>query len=378
MSQLFLWNCDYLTERMMVPGGAAQYLGECITQFFMNPTNGALTYAIFFILAQKLSSKLLLQFFPTIRNKIRFPLSLVIPILLWYVAMLPHIPLTPTMAALLVMAVGCAVMSIQAKRIRLIILCLLIPVMYWLIGPMAALLIFCSIRWIPLTATLFTTCLIGSSYVMPYPLAQIAKGIDYDWSGVREMGTYEEMECDMLIRQQQWDKILEKFPAPKSPAVRSACLYASHQTGQMGYHEFLSRIAPPGGYSDNEPSVFCIGDLHFEVYFGTLSSAFMVSDMALMLNWVNISQRAAFEAMEYIPNYNKSARALKILTEISIITEQYDLARKYISIMDETTFYRGWAKKMRALVDNPKLIEQYPFFQKSRETYKKTEDAFFI
>ena len=95
MSQLFLWNCDYLTERMMVPGGAAQYLGECIAQFFMNPTNGALTYAILFILAQKLSSILLRQFFPTIKNKIRFPLSLVIPALLWYVAMLPHIPLTP-------------------------------------------------------------------------------------------------------------------------------------------------------------------------------------------------------------------------------------------------------------------------------------------
>ena len=82
--------------------------------------------------------------------------------------------------------------------------------------------------------------------------------------------------------------------------------------------------------------------------------------------------------MEYIPNYNKSARALRTLTELCIITEQYDVARKYLSILDETTFYRGWAQKMRALVDNPKLIEQYPFFQKSRESYKKTEDIFFI
>ncbi len=378
MSQLFLWNSDYFMERIIIPGGAAQYLGECITQFFMNPTNGALTYAIFFILAQKLSSKLLLQFFPTIRNKIRYPLSLVIPILLWYVAMLPHIPLTPTMAALLVMAVGCAVMSIQAKRIRLIILCLLIPVMYWLIGPMAALLIFCSIRWIPLTATLFTTCLIGSSYVMPYPLAQIAKGIDYDWSGVREMGTYEEMECDMLIRQQQWDKILEKFPAPKSPAVRSACILAYYQSGQMGYQELMSTIVIPISMYESAPSVFCLDDLHFNVYFGSLSSAFIVSELATQLSWPAISQRAAFEAMEYIPNYNKSGRALKKLTEICIITGQYDLAEKYLSILDETTFYRRWVKKMRPLVNNPKLIEQYPFMRKSRDSYLKTKDFFFI
>ena len=33
-SQLFLWNCDYLGERLMVPGGLAQYVGEWLVQFF--------------------------------------------------------------------------------------------------------------------------------------------------------------------------------------------------------------------------------------------------------------------------------------------------------------------------------------------------------
>ena len=356
MSVLFLWNTDYLMERLVVPGGLAQYLGEGIAQFFLNPFNAALVYAVLYVVAQQLTSRLLLQFFPTVKSRVRFPLSLILPCILWYLAMLPDVPLTPTVAALLVMTVGCVLMSISSKRLRLMVLCMLIPLMYWLTGPLAVLLVLCSIRWIPLTATLFAACLVGSSYVTPYPLEQIARGIDYHWSDTKKMGTYEEMECDMLMRQHEWNKILQRFNSPESSAVRTACLYACHQTGQMGY----------------------IGDLHFEVYLGTLSSAFMVSDMALMLNWVNIAQRAAFEAMEYIPNYNKSARALKTLTELCIITEQYDLARKYLSILDETTFYRGWAQKMRALVDHPKLIEQYPFFQKSRESYKKTEDAFFI
>ena len=378
MSVLFLWNTDYLMERLVVPGGFAQYLGEGIAQLFLNPLIAALFYAVLFAVAQQLTSRLLLQFFPAVKSKVRFPLSLILPCILWYLAMLPDVPLTPTVAALLVMTVGCVLMSIPSRRLRLMVLCMLIPLMYWLTGPIAVLLVLCSIRWIPLTATLFAACLVGSSYVTPYPLEQIARGIDYHWSDTKKMGTYEEMECDMLMRQHEWNKILQKFKSSESPAVRSACLYACHQTGQMGYHEFLLRIAPPVANFSNEPSVFCIGDLHFEVYLGTLSSAFMVSDQALMLNWVNIAQRAAFEAMEYIPNYNKSARALKTLTELCIITEQYDLARKYLSILDETTFYRGWAQKMRALVDHPKLIEQYPFFQKSRESYKKTEDAFFI
>ena len=243
---------------------------------------------------------------------------------------------------------------------------------------MAVLLVLCSIRWIPLTATLFAACLIGSSYVTPYPLEQIVKGIDYNWSGVRKMGTYEEMECDMLMRQQKWDKILQKFKSPESPAVRSAYIYALHQLGQMSKNEFLSRIVVPQNMYSSEPSVFCVGDVHFVVYFGSLSSAFMVSDLASMIYWPYISQRAAFEAMEYIPNYNKSGRALKRLTEICIITGQYELARKYLSILDETTFYRRWVQKMRPLVDNPQLIDQYPYFKQSRESYEQTEDIFFI
>lgn len=378
MSVLFLWNSGYLTERLMIPGGLAQYLGEGFAQFFLNPFNAALIYAVLFVTVQQLTSKLLRQFFPAIKDKERFPLSLIPPCILWYVAMLPQVPLTPTMALVLVMIVGCLVMGISSKRLRLIVLCLVIPVMYWLTGPMAVLLVLCSIRWIPLTATLFAACLIGSSYVTPYPLEQIVKGIDYNWSGVRKMGTYEEMECDMLMRQQKWDKILQKFKSPESPAVRSAYIYALHQLGQMSKNEFLSRIVVPQNMYSSEPSVFCVGDVLFVVYFGSLSSAFMVSDLASMIYWPYISQRAAFEAMEYIPNYNKSARALKRLTEICIITGQYELARKYLSILDETTFYRRWVQKMRPLVDNPQLIDQYPYFKQSRESYEQTEDIFFI
>ena len=118
--------------------------------------------------------------------------------------------------------------------------------------------------------------------------------------------------------------------------------------------------------------------MHFIVYFGSVSSAFIVSNLAALLSWPNISQRATFEAMEYIPNYNKSTRALKQLAETSIITEQYALAKKYLSILEETTFYRRWAKEMQSLADNPKLIEKYPLMQKSREKYEETTDIFFI
>ena len=377
-SLLFLWNTDYMMERLAIPGGLAQYLGEGLTQLFLNPVNAAVIYAILFVAAQLLSKKLLGQFFPKMKSTYRFILSLIPPIILWRVAMLPHIPLTPTIAILLVMGAGCAVMSLSAKRTRLIVLCATIPIMYWLTGPAAILLTVCCIKWIPLTAALFAACLIGSSYLVPYPLEQVVKGIDYDWSGVKEMGTYEEMECDMLIRQQNWAKIQQKFQTPVSPAVRSAVIVASYKTGQISYQQLMSRLVVPVERFEAEPSVFCTDDMHFVVYFGSVSSAFIVSNLASLLCWPNIAQRAAFEAMEYIPNHNKSARALKQLAENCIITEQYPLARKYLSILEETTFYRSWAHEMQSLVDNPQLIEKYPFMLKSREKYENTEDIFFI
>ena len=140
----------------------------------------------------------------------------------------------------------------------------------------------------------------------------------------------------------------------------------------------MNNLLVPVEQQDYAPSVFNRGYMEFVVNFGSVSSAFMVSDMAYLLYWTNISQRAAFEAMEYIPNYNKSGRALKRLVETNIISGHYDVARKYISILENTTFYRRWARSMRQFTDNPESIKNNPFFNKAQESYATTEDIFFI
>lgn len=377
MSQLFLWNSDYFMERIIIPGGFAQYLSEFLVQYFLNPINGAFTYALLFILEQQLASRWLQQFFPTLKERYRLVLSLVLPLVLWRVAMIPHIPVTPTIAVILVMGVGCVMMELR-KNIRLVSVCILIPIIYWLTGPATVLLLLCCLRWIPLTAALLASSIIGSSYLAPYPLRQVIKGVDYDWSGVKKMGSYEEMECDMLLRMNKWEKILQKYHNPMSPAVQSAILLASYQTGQIDKQELMHRIIGPADMPGREPTIFNYNGLHLMISFGNLSSAFMVSDIASLLNMYNISQRAAFEAMEYIPNHNKSGRALKRLVETSIITGQYDVAKKYLSILDETFFYKNWAEKTRPLVEHPEQIMEYPFYQKSKEFYENSEDYFFI
>lgn len=102
-----------------------------------------------------------------------------------------------------------------------------------------------------------------------------------------------------------------------------------------------------------------------------------VSDNMLVNGYVNSSQRNAFEAMELIPNYNKSARVLIRLIDTSIVTEQYELAQKYISILDETLFYRKKARQMRRFVENPQLIKGTNY-EKLSNHYKTTKDEFFM
>ena len=338
--QLFLWNTDYLMERLTMPGGLAQYLGEFIVQFFLNPVYGALWYAVLLVAAQLLmwrlfSNKrsllsnnlpLLSNNLPLLRNK-AWLLSYIVPFVLWALACNPNIPMTPIVAVVLTLAL----MNLlpKARKARFVTACVLVPVGYWLLGPAIVLMVIAPITSIVYHISLFVLlvfCIVGSTWLTPYPLRQVARGIDYYWEGDK-VGTYEEMEYDMEMRRQRWEVMATKVEQP--PTLKS------------------------------------------------VSSAFLMSEISLSMGMVNLSQRSAFEAMEAIPNYNKSARALRRLVETNIITGQYDVARKYIAILEETTFYRGWARKMTALMDHPEQIKDYPLYDRLKEIYDNGKDQFF-
>ena len=422
--QLFLWTGDYFAERIVIPGGFAQYLGEMICQFFINPINGAIAYTVIFIVAQLLSAQWVKRLFPSMKAAYRFVLSLVVPALLWWMAMNPQIPMTLTVAVLLVMGAGCLQTHPQPfpegkGEVRRWVswgcwVLVAVPVMYWLAGPVAVVLCLLPthpqplpvkegrsnsssapskgkgaqslsltrrICWGVVSLVVFAVCLIGSSFLTPYPLRQVVKGIDYTAADNRVgmlMSTYEEMECDMLMRQGEWQQVIHRFQNPESPAVRSAVLFAYHKAGAMGKMELMRTLVIPTQEQTAPLSVFNTGEVHFIVNFGSVSSAFIVSDMAMRLNWTNIAQRVAFDAMEYIPNCNKSGRAMKRLVETNIISGHYDVARKYIDILEKTTFYREWAQSMRQVTDNPELIKKHPYLYEASKEYANAVDVFFI
>ena len=81
----------------------------------------------------------------------------------------------------------------------------------------------------------------------------------------------------------------------------------------------------------------------------------IMSNVYLELGMLNMSQRAAFDLMESIPNGNKSGRAMKRLAETALYTGQPELALKYIRLLEQTLFYRKWASSMRRFAEHPEL-----------------------
>ncbi|MEE3445336.1 MAG: DUF6057 family protein, partial [Prevotella sp.] len=140
-SQLFLWNTDYLTERLAVPGGLAQYLGEFIVQFMINPVYGACWYVVLLVAALLLCRRL-------ITGQKWYLLSFLIPGVLWYLSCNPDIPMTPVVAVVLTLVL----MNLlpKGRKARWITASVMAPVGYWLLGPAILLLVVYAFHWLPL------------------------------------------------------------------------------------------------------------------------------------------------------------------------------------------------------------------------------------
>ena len=363
--QLFLWNSDYLMERLAVPGGLAQYLGEFIVQFFVKNVYGALWYVVLLVAVQLLTWQLMRSKQRTAKSSWIYLLSFIPSVILWYLACNPKIPMTPMVAVLLTLVL----MNLLPKHQKAcrIAAFAMIPIGYWLLGPAVVLLALyllftrgsnVMLRIAPLILLVF--CVVGSSWLTPYPLKQIARGVDYYWEK-ETMGTFEEMEYDMLMRQQRWDEMIEKYhqKGSESLSVNNAVLIVMWQQKRIDQQEVMRRINLDQRALKNIPS------------------AFLMSEVCMPLGMTNMSQRAAFEAMEAIPNYNKSARALQQLVQTNMITGNPKVALKYLSLLEQTTFYRGWARKMKNMVKQPELMKQHPHFHQLKEIYDHGEDMLF-
>ena len=371
--QLFLFNSDYLTERLSVPGGFSRYVGEFLTQFFMSEKTGACILALLLMAIQWLSWVLLHRCLPAVTEKLLFLISFLPAMKLCYLLCDIDVSMSLPVGVLLTLLLMALLPSGNTKSLSASLI--MIPFGYWLVGPVALLLAIYQLRFLrkPLKKVwvvtesmalvlLLVVCMWGSSYFVPYSLENIVKGIDYVAIQRDKAGTLEMMEYDYLQRKLAWEKVLEKANRvePKAKACHHIVNLARFYQHEISPEELKMSLYQP-----------------FTALTSTTSSM-MMSDLFFQMGFVNFAQRTMFEAMESTSNYNKSARALCRLTETAMITGQYEVALKYISILEETLFYRRWAQIMRQLATHPEGIKNHPKYGALQKIYGETEDELFI
>lgn len=193
---------------------------------------------------------------------------------------------------------------------------------------------------------------LDSARMLPYPKARVFRGIDYlrdptaffphEWY---TSDVYEQMEYSMLVRRQDWHAILDKAAkkAPMATASEAAVKLAQWKTGALsdeGMRQFMASY----GKLDH-PINIC-----------------MKSDLFFHLGLVNASRRYAFEFKQLIANGNQSGRMLKRLAETELVSGHDQLARKYLYILHDATFYRQWAEDVLPLTRSVKLLDAHPLY----------------
>ena len=409
--QFFMFDGDYFWGRVAEPGGFARYIAEFLVQFYNNVTLGALIIAVLFMLIQRLTWRLM-------RSESHYALSFIPSIMLWYAMGDESVMLTYVVALVMALAVALAWIKWSARWaqwVHWLVALLLVPVLYWLIGPLVLLVSVLMMPWaIAVACVVYSLALmLVSAHLLPFPVMRVMLGISYyrfpvtlpyilvvimvviclltylahklhkpkQWAHIAEVmlvfivliglvdqgydkKKYELIEYDYLVRVRDWNAIIAKAEkqTPDLPMSVSANNLALAMTGQLGDRAFEFYQRGPQGLFPKFERNFANSQLTGEIYFH--------------LGMINTAQRLAFESMEAIPNYNKSARAVKRLAETNIINGQYKIAEKYLRMLEKTVFYRPWAQRMIGILGNEKAINEHPLYGTLRQ-YKLQKDLLF-
>ena len=179
-----------------------------------------------------------------------------------------------------------------------------------------------------------------------------------------DMDKEEAMEYDQLVRNKQWQEIIEKAEekSPVSPFGVTCLNLALGKTGQMGDRMFEF-------YQNGTEGLLPEFQRDF-------TSPLPTSEAYYHLGMVNTAQRFTFEAMEAIPNFNKSGRCFKRLAETNLINGQYEVAAKYLRLLRKTIFYKDWAEDAMTYLYNEEKINAHKEWGWLRQI-RYTEDFLF-
>lgn len=436
--QMFLFDTGYFLERIVLPGGLADYISEFLVQFYYMPVLGGAIIALLLMGFQAAVWGLMKQY----GARHDFPgylLSFLPNIALWCAMGDQNVLLSFVVALFGALVIGWIHNRFHNRLVKVVFELVSTALVYWFLGPVvflyAALMIgdtlknakqkgnvFSGIGYSACILILTVVWILLTTQTLQYPLYRIFAGLNY----YRYPGTISPLPFVVMV----WAvvipflgmipcrrKSLQKLQQSKVVIVLSYVLVIvaswfgikasfDEMTYDLIDYDFLVRTEQWDKIiekAEKKPattplSVSCVNlalsqkgvlaDRLFEFYqnggeglFPTFTrdmiSPVSTAEIFFRLGMVNDAERYMFEAQEAIPNYRKSARLTRRIIECELINGNYQVAAKLLRRLQKTLFYSNWANQTMALLGNEKAINQHPVYGKLRKYREKKQDFLF-
>ena len=185
--------------------------------------------------------------------------------------------------------------------------------------------------------------------------------------GFRSFANFEAeqiMKYDYLVRNERWKDVIryaERKP-PRNYLSLSMLNLSLAKTGELGNSMFKYNQHGVNGL--------------FLAFNREYVTALMGSEILYHLSLTNACQEYAFESMQTIPDMGQSVRVIKRLAETNLINGQYKVSEKYLGLLENTLFYREWAKSAMTYLGNEDKINSHPDWGEKRK-FSVRGDYFF-
>ena len=436
--QMFLFDTGYFLERIVLPGGLADYISEFLVQFYYMPVLGGAIIALLLMGIQAAVWGLMKQY----GARHDFPgylLSFLPSIALWCAMGDQNVLLSFVVALFGALVIGWIHNRFHNRLVKVVFELVSTVLVYWLLGPVVFLYavlmigdtlknakqkgnVFSGIGYSVCILVLTIAWILLTTQTLQYPLYRIFAGLNY----YRYPGAISPLPFVVMV----WAvvipflgmipchrKSLQKLQQSKVVIVLSYVLVIvaswfgikasfDEMTYELIDYDFLVRTEQWDKIiekAEKKPattplSVSCVNlalsqkgmlaDRLFEFYqnggeglFPTFTrdmiSPVSTAEIFFRLGMVNDAERYMFEAQEAIPNYRKSARLTRRIIECDIINGNYKVAAKLLRRLQKTLFYSNWANQTMALLGNEKAINRHPIYGKLRKYREKKQDFLF-
>lgn len=436
--QMFLFDTNYFLERIVLPGGLADYISEFLVQFYYMPVLGGAIIALLLIGIQAVVWGLMKQY----GARHDFPgylLSFLPSIALWCAMGDQNVLLSFVVALFGALLMGWIHNRFHNRLVKVVFELVSTALVYWFLGPVVFLYavlmigdtlknaqqkgsILSGIGYSACILVLTIAWILLSTQTLQYPVSRLFLGLNYyRYPGVTFLLIYIVMALaafmPFLGMVHPHSSVLQKWQKSKWVMVASyvIVLFASvwgirtsfdELTYEMIDYDFWIRTEQWNKiieHAEKKPATSPLGvssvnlalsqtgqlpDRLFEFYQNgaeglfpaftrDMTSPVSTSEVFYRLGMVNDAERYMFEAQEAIPNFRKSARLTRRIAECEIINGNYEVAAKLLRRLQKTLFYSNWANQTMALLGNEKAINRHPIYGKLRKYREKKQDFLF-